>query len=302
MPRTKPLAVVALVAGLIVALGPATAGAAPPSNDTFAGATVIPSLPYGDTLGMGEATVDADDASLGLPCPGDDPALTFTRSIWFAYTPPEDQEVGVNTSGSSSSHAISIVTGAPGALSPVPGGCFTDVGSVALAAHTTYYIVVSEYPGAPSARFLSFHVSLATTPELVATYDRVGRWVAGTGVLSGTASCFPGAAGNVGVTMKQSGPRNTTIGGQNDFAPELVCDGTPHRWSITVVPSDSDFPFRRGNAIAEFTLAACTDFICEELRTTREVKLKEDRSGPHQCRGKCPPKRSVTRAPSAIHG
>jgi hypothetical protein len=96
-------------------------------------------------------------------------------SIWFTYTPPEDQEVGVHTSGSSSSHAISIVTGAPGALSPVPGGFFTDVGSVALAAHTTYYIVVSEYPGAPSDGFLSFLVSLATVPEFVATYDRVGR-------------------------------------------------------------------------------------------------------------------------------
>jgi len=56
MARTPLIAFV--VVTLLLALAPALALAAPPANDDFANRTVIPSLPYTDTLDMTEATAD----------------------------------------------------------------------------------------------------------------------------------------------------------------------------------------------------------------------------------------------------
>ena len=76
---------------------------------------MIGSLPFSDTVDTTEATLDDDDASLGALC-GVDPTLTFSNSVWYAYTPSTDQTVAIDTSGSSYSVAGAIVTGAPGAF------------------------------------------------------------------------------------------------------------------------------------------------------------------------------------------
>ena len=55
------LPVVALAALAIAA----PASAAPPANDTFAGATTISSLPFNETLDTTQATTDADDDEAG---------------------------------------------------------------------------------------------------------------------------------------------------------------------------------------------------------------------------------------------
>ena len=56
--------VLALVAALAV---PATAAAAPPANDSRAGATVIPTLPFSATIDLAEAThAQTDPIPLGL--------------------------------------------------------------------------------------------------------------------------------------------------------------------------------------------------------------------------------------------
>ncbi len=68
--------------------GPATA--LPPSNDNFADATVIPSLPFSETVGIIEATTE----------PGE--PLTWygqSRTVWWSFTPAADTLLRVRPRG-----------------------------------------------------------------------------------------------------------------------------------------------------------------------------------------------------------
>ena len=101
---------------------------------------MISSLPYSEGVqDTTEATLDADDTSLGTVC-SVDPTSTFSNSVWYAYTPSTDEMVRIDTNGSSYGVAGAVVTGTPGAFSAVPGGCFPGGTTVALTAGTTYYI------------------------------------------------------------------------------------------------------------------------------------------------------------------
>jgi len=162
---------------------------------------VIGSLPYSDTQDTTEATVDADDASLGTVCPVD-PTLTFSNSVWYAYTPSADQTLQIDTSGSSYSVAGAVVTGTPGAFSAV--ACFISGTIVALTAGTTYYIDLLQF-GAGSGGTLQLSISEAIIPTAELTVDRSGRFSkAGTATLTGTASCSAGASAFLGATLTQS--------------------------------------------------------------------------------------------------
>ena len=62
--------------------------AAPPSNDNFANATVITSLPFGDTVGITEATIES-----GEPIDNSD---YQGRTVWYSYTPTADAVVRID--------------------------------------------------------------------------------------------------------------------------------------------------------------------------------------------------------------
>ena len=168
--KTVRLAAVALGAMMVGPLAPAWA--APPSNDTFANATVIGSLPYSDTQDTTEATVDADDVSLGTGavCPVD-PTLPFSNSVWYAYTPSADQTLQIDTSGSSYSVAGAVVTGTPGTFSAVAGGCFLGGTIVTLTAGATYYIDLLQF-GDGSGGTLQLSISEVIIPTAELTVDR----------------------------------------------------------------------------------------------------------------------------------
>jgi hypothetical protein len=269
----KRVRVVALLMGAAMALPLAPAWAAPPSNDTFAGATVISSLPYSDIQDTTEATVDADDASLATVC-SVDPTLTFSNSVWYAYTPSADQTVRIDTSGSSYSVAGAIVTGTPGAFSAVPGGCFIGGTTVALTAGITYYIDLLQF-GAGSGGTLQLSISEAIPPDPVLTVDPAGSFSqTGTATLTGTASCAPGSSAFLEATLTQSVGRIATITGSGALFAEIVCDGTAHAWSITVTPFSG--LFRGGKAIATVSLFACNAFTCDVAEATHEVQLRRE--------------------------
>src|SRR4051812_39489218 len=108
MAWARKVRVAAIVVGIIVGLCPGSAVAAPPPNDTFAGATVIRSLPFSDIRDISEATVDADEAALALLCSG--PNSSIRHVVWYAYTPAEDETVAVDTFASRPGAPTMIVT------------------------------------------------------------------------------------------------------------------------------------------------------------------------------------------------
>jgi hypothetical protein len=276
MSSGKRVRALKIAGALVFLLSPAPAEAAPPSNDAFAGAEAIRSLPFSETLDTSEATLDADDASLELSsCVAGDPS-TFRHSVWYAYTPPEDQTVVVSAVASHPGATGVIVMGRPGAFSRIPSGCLLGGGTqVELAAHTTYHIVVA-LPDFGSASTLRLALDELRPFQTAVTINPNGRWVVGTGVLTGTMSCFPGLPPTMTLTLGQRGPRNTTIVGANEFSPEPFCDETPQPWTIIVAPFDA--PFKPGNASATLRVG-------ELLDVTRRVKLRREHSGP----GSSPP-------------
>src|SRR5436190_9582431 len=85
------LALIGLIAAAMVALT-ATATAAPPSNDDFAAATVIASLPFGDSGDLAEASVE----------PGEPQTCAhLSQTVWYSITPATDETVHADASGSS---------------------------------------------------------------------------------------------------------------------------------------------------------------------------------------------------------
>ena len=66
--KLKLILTTAVVVATAAFLGVAPAQAAPPPNDTFAGAKVISSLPFSDTLDTTQATTDQTDAQVASGC------------------------------------------------------------------------------------------------------------------------------------------------------------------------------------------------------------------------------------------
>lgn len=101
-----------------VAMLPAPAAAAPPSNDDFLDAqTLGPGLPVEVTATNREATKE-----VGEPGPGDLDFANTGHSIWFAWEATGNGFVTVGTCGSSISTALGVYTGTTiGTLSEIAG-------------------------------------------------------------------------------------------------------------------------------------------------------------------------------------
>src|SRR5262245_52549330 len=106
--RTWKAIATALIVAAAVAGPVAPAGAAPP-NDECASATVIPSLPFTETIDVSTATGNPTDP----PVCGEGP---FPQSVWYQYTAPTAQIVGLTIDGTFEPVAGSIFTGTCGAL------------------------------------------------------------------------------------------------------------------------------------------------------------------------------------------
>jgi hypothetical protein len=109
----------------------------PPANDDFDNATVVPALPFTDTVFTAGATTAADDPS----CAGN------ARSVWYAFTPTRDLPVRADTSGSDYATSLGVYTGSRGALSEV--ACVSSPAQVSFdaSANTTYFFMVAGVPG-----------------------------------------------------------------------------------------------------------------------------------------------------------
>ncbi len=186
------IAVASMLLGMALA-GPASA-LAPPANDTFAGATVIGSLPYSTTEDSTGATADPIDAQVGAACglaPSPSPAPDF--SVWFNYIPTVDQTIQVDTSGSNYMTATGVVTGSPGSFQQA--ACFAGQGTFSVTAGQTYHMLIVDLGTAPTGGTLKLSVTLAPPPPPPPSahleLNRTGHVDPETGVatITGTLTC-----------------------------------------------------------------------------------------------------------------
>lgn len=152
-PFRKGLQVTLLLAMLMFSLGSAsTVYAAPPSNDTFANAAAITSIPFQHIISTTEATeLDPSDPD-AIPCEGKTLARG-KRTVWYRYQAATNRGIRVDSIGSNYDTYIAVWRGT--SLSNITlvacdDDVFGDLSSgllFAATAGTTYYIEVAGYAG-----------------------------------------------------------------------------------------------------------------------------------------------------------
>lgn len=261
----------AILVSLVIASSLAFAApvlAAPPSNDTYAGATVIGSIPFSASLDTTEATTDADDAEANLQCG----APVTDASVWYQFTAAADGGLVVDVSSSDYPAGVIVVTGSPGSFSIVTCG----PGAVAFqtfAGETYSILVFDDTAGGANGGTLIINVEDIPPPPVVdVTVDPTGTFDAQTGsaTITGTVTCTGTADfAYMEVQLRQTVGRFTVSGyGFIDFA----CDGTTQPWSIVVLPDNG--LFKGGRSVAVTFAVACGIFACGEDFEEAIVRLR----------------------------
>lgn len=261
------------VTATAVSAGTMPAWAAAPANDTFAGATVIGSLPFTETLDTTEATTDADDAEASADCqsPAGTPPTT-EASVWYSLTLASDEGVQVDTFGSDYEAGVIVVTGSPGSFSFVACG-FGEGVSFAAAAGTTYHLLAFDStPGGGNGGTLN--ISVALSPTVQVTVDPVGHVDLRTGVatVSGTFTCSNGEDVVIEGRLRQNVGRVFAIQGEFSEVHTGMCDGSAHAWSAEVIPESGRFA--AGKAIARVVAFVCTPVTCAVESVEQTIRLR----------------------------
>lgn len=155
----------------LIALQAAPAAAAPPSNDSFGGATVA-SLGFSEQLDTTEATTDADDAQLNAFCG----APATDASVWYAFTAAADGGVVIDVSQSDYAAGVLVGVGTQGNLDLLT--CGPGTVGLATTAGTTYYVLAidDQSDGAGNGGTLNISFN-ATPPRRVSTSPSTGPGV-----------------------------------------------------------------------------------------------------------------------------
>jgi hypothetical protein len=270
MRHLRSAALAALVLGtLITSAG--TALAAPPSNDTYGGRTVVGAIPFTDSLDTTEATTDSDDISgiCGIPTP--DPT---DASVWYEITPTADGTLTVDVSSSTYSAGVIVATGSPGNWSLVV--CSHDALSWRATAGTTYTLLVvdDQFDGGGNGGTLNLRIDVLPPPPTVdITVNPVANFNSRTGsaTVSGTVTCTGEVDfGFVRTTLTQQAGRFTVRGGGN--SPDFLCDSTPRSWSVEILPDAGKFA--GGKAASVTSAVVCGPFECGVDSEERTIVLR----------------------------
>lgn len=264
----KLLAVLALA---LSALGVSTSSAlaAPPTNDTFANATLV-TVGFSEVLDTTEATTDADDAQLNSTCG----APATDASVWYALD-GSDQGVLVDVSQSDYAAGVLVGVGTQGNLQTVTCG----PGAVAFfaAAGETYYVLAIDFDGVGNGGNLSISFNeIPPPPTVEITVNRYGTVNSKTGVatISGTYTCTNGDFIDIFVDARQNVGRFAILGsgGFFDFG---TCDGASHTWSADVFPQNGKF--KGGKALTLNFATSCGPFECAFGFAEQTVQLRGGR-------------------------
>lgn len=201
----------------------------PPPNDDFNSPTVIPSMPFTVSQNATTATVAPDDPF----------CVSRTQTVWFAFTPTQNQRLEANTFGSNYDTTLSVYTGSRGALTSL--GCNDDSNGTLQSrvrfdavAGTTYFIEVSSFSFFPvSSANLVFNLVPAPPPlTVVPSITQFGSVdpTNGSATISGFVSCSQPTFVTIFGQLKQTHGSTPVSGFFSAFIP---CNGTTP-WSANI--------------------------------------------------------------------
>ena len=251
-----------------VGISAPTALAAPPTNDTFAGATPA-TVGFGEVLDTTDATTDSDDAQLNTDCG----APATDASVWYVLE-GADVGVAVDVSQSDYSAGVLVGVGTQGNLEIVTCGS----GAVAFfaAAGTTYYVLAFDDQEDGSGNGGSLNISFIDVPPpptVEIALNRFGRVDIHTGIatVSGSYTCTNGDFLDVFVDASQKVGRGSVLAGGSFFATDM-CDGEPHAWTIDLNPENGRFA--GGKTITVTFLFSCGEVLCTDGFFEQTIQLR----------------------------
>lgn len=227
-----------------------TAVAAPPPNDDFGTATIIPSLPYTNTTNTTQATTAADDPTCG--------GLGRDRSVWYNFTATSDVVVRVNTTGSNYHTIIGIFRGPRGAFTssvcandPVGGG-ETNV-SLSVPAGVSVHIMIATPTGGTGGN-LTVNVGVAPPPppriELTMLIGSPLKFSSNRASVTGVAELSRTVTGTLCVHARLSQPFGLSITFGSGYRCFAVNNASSASWSVNAFGSRA---WRTGGATAYVT-------------------------------------------------
>lgn len=266
----------AAMAALVLAAGVATATpafAAAPTNDTYAGRTVVSGLPFSDQVDTTGATTDADDDAIAAQCLG---VPAYDATVWYAITPASDTGVVVDVSGSSYSAGVFVATGSPGNWALV--ACGPGATGWSATAGTAYFAIAfdDQTDGSGNGGVLNITIDASPPPPTIdLTVDTLATFNATTGsaTVTGTVICSGETQYSfLEVQLSQTVGRFIIKGYGST---EVTCDGAKRPWSVIVTGDNGTFA--RGEALSATFATACGVFDCGVDFEERMLRLRRER-------------------------
>jgi hypothetical protein len=255
MHRAKRLVLIPILAFLSLAVFPATAEGAPPSNDDQANAIAFSAVPYVVTADTTEATEDAGTL---------DACFSRAGSVWYRFAATADQRLIISTTGSDYDTVLNVyqagqIVACSNNISRVN---LTSVVSVDVTAGNDYYIMVSRFAAKSGG-----HLALSVRHPLTASVTLSGKGgadrVDGSALIHGTMHCSRAARWMyiaVGVRQRVSGGR---IASGSTGKVLRHCSSTPTVWRLRI--SDNDRAFDAGPV----RVTSSYWYVCEYGRASR---------------------------------
>jgi hypothetical protein len=276
--RVLPAAILSTVCVTSIA---DTVHAAPPGNDTQAGAVVITGVPFTHTQDTTEATVDAGedvarDFCLGIGAPA------FENAVWFVATVSGGGTDAVlfDTSQSGYGAGIAVLQDIGGTLTPLACLPRAFLAAPGAPAGTYYFVVFGDGTTPATGGTLTFTAEVPTPPPAVeVTINPVATATKEGGVLvSGTVSCT--SNDSTAVVVSINGQISQTVGRfiitSFFFAsPNVPCDGGTYPWQAYAPPTNGKFSGGKAATIAFAT--ACNSAQCSQGFTEAVIKLTRGR-------------------------
>src|SRR5262245_35622034 len=263
----KPLFFPALALSAVGISAPA-ALAAPPTNDTFAGATPV-AVGFSEVLDTTDATTDGDDAQLNFSCG----APATDASVWYVL---EGTGGGVVVDVSQSDYSAGVLVGVG-----TQGNLFTVAcgpGTVAFSAEagTTYYVLAIDDQDDGSGNGGSLNISFNETPPppiVEVALNRFGHTDIHTGIatVSGTYTCTNGAFLDININANQKIGRGSVFA-FGDLLEFDTSDGEPRAWTLELFPQNGRFA--GGKALALTFTFSCGVFECTDGFFEQTVQLR----------------------------
>jgi hypothetical protein len=260
---TLRLLLTAVLPIVLLPLASAPAQAAPPGNDTPAGAVT---LRLGETIQQDtrHATTDRQDAALNAGCG----APATKASVWYRFTPSADRDVILDMSRSDYSGGFMIFEGSPTAATLL--GCIGPELAMHVSAGTTYYVMVFSDTEVNGGTLVLSRTAAPAPPRVdLKLAARALAYRGGSARLHGTYFCKHGLGRALvtGRVVQRAGRLKIPA----DFEKLVRCDGTTRHWSARLTSPIGTYA--RGRARASARLVACGLLECRHDVVRHRVRL-----------------------------